>query len=88
MTAGIALRGDFEAATLRGLARRSKTSGMAHRLLALAAIYDGGSRCGGRTNPIKLLLKSVWRRDGVDACMARTKKAGDPVFRASENASM
>ena len=44
MAVGIALRGDFDAAGLRGLAKRSKDAGMARRLLAVAAIYDGGSR--------------------------------------------
>ena len=40
----IALRTDFGAATLRRLARRTKNSAQARRLLALAVIYDGGSR--------------------------------------------
>jgi len=40
----IALRKDFGAAELRRLARGSKDSGQARRLLALAEIYDGGSR--------------------------------------------
>src|SRR5271168_261572 len=43
MTA-IGLRDDFEGWALRLLARRSKDSGQARRLLALAEIYDGGSR--------------------------------------------
>jgi transposase len=40
----IPLRSDFDAAALRGLARRSKDGPQARRLLALAAIYDGASR--------------------------------------------
>jgi transposase len=44
MARGIGLRKDFDAATLRRLARKSKDSGQARRLLALAEIYDGGSR--------------------------------------------
>ena len=44
MTAGIGLRADFDGATLRNLARRSRDAGQARRLLALAEIYDGGSR--------------------------------------------
>lgn len=39
-----ALRKDFDAAALRGLARLSKDAGQARRLLALAAIYAGGTR--------------------------------------------
>ncbi len=44
MTRGIGLRKGFDAVTLRRLARQSKNSGQARRLLALAEIYDGGSR--------------------------------------------
>jgi transposase len=44
MAAAVSLRKDFDGAALRGLARRSKDSGQARRLLALAEIYDGGSR--------------------------------------------
>jgi len=44
MSAPIALRGDYDAPTLRGLARRSRCADQARRLLALAEIYDGGSR--------------------------------------------
>jgi len=44
MVAGIELRTDFDAASLRRLARKSKDSGQARRLLALAEVYDGRSR--------------------------------------------
>jgi len=44
MAKGIRLRKDFDAAGLRRRARGSKDSGQARRLLALAEIYDGGSR--------------------------------------------
>jgi transposase len=44
MARGIGLRKDFDAAKLRRLARQSKDSGQARRLLALAEIYDGSSR--------------------------------------------
>jgi transposase len=40
----IALRDDFDAATLRVLARRSHDVRQSRRLLALAAVYDGMSR--------------------------------------------
>src|SRR6201990_1573724 len=40
----IPLRGDFEAVELRREARKSKDSGQARRLLAVAAIYDGSTR--------------------------------------------
>ena len=44
MTAAVGLRRDFDGAALRRLARGSKDSGQARRLLALAAIYDGATR--------------------------------------------
>jgi transposase len=40
----ILLRPDFDAATLRVAARRTKNAGQARRLLALAAIYEGATR--------------------------------------------
>ena len=40
----IPLRSDFDAAALRGVARKTKDGPQARRLLALAAIYDGATR--------------------------------------------
>ena len=40
----IALRADYDAASVRAAARRSKDGPQARRLLALAAIYDGSTR--------------------------------------------
>ena len=44
MSAPIPLRQDFGASQLRGLAKKTKDGPQARRLLALAAIYDGGTR--------------------------------------------
>src|SRR4051812_9171053 len=44
MRAGIALREDYDAAQLRSLAKATRNAGQIRRLLALAEIYDGGSR--------------------------------------------
>lgn len=44
MGTGVALRDDFDAAKLRQLARVSQNANQSRRLLALAQIYDGGSR--------------------------------------------
>ena len=44
MSIPVSLRGDFTAAQLRGLARKTKDGPQARRLLALAAIYDGATR--------------------------------------------
>lgn len=44
MAAAIGVRGNYDAAGLRELAKRSEDADQTRRLLALAAIYDGGSR--------------------------------------------
>ena len=44
MAAPIALREDFDGLALRGLAKRTGDANQSRRLLALAEIYDGGSR--------------------------------------------
>ena len=44
MRPGIALRPDYDAARLRGLAKAARDAGQSRRLLALAEIYDGGAR--------------------------------------------
>ena len=57
MGSAIPLRDDFDAQTLRRLAKVTKNAAQGRRLLALAEIYDGGSlsdatRIGGATRPI------------------------------------
>src|SRR4029450_11196437 len=47
MRPGITLPEDYDAARLRGVARRTKSAAQGRRLLALAEIYDGGSRAKG-----------------------------------------
>ncbi len=44
MGSPVPLRDDFDAAVLRALARRTLDANQGRRLLALAAVYDGGSR--------------------------------------------
>ena len=44
MGSPVPLRDDFDAAALRRLARRTRDANQGRRLLALATIYDGGSR--------------------------------------------
>lgn len=44
MAAALALRADFTGAGLRALARSSRDGNQVRRLLALAAIYEGGTR--------------------------------------------
>lgn len=44
MRPGIELRTDYDAARLRALAKATRNVGQSRRLLALAEIYDGGTR--------------------------------------------
>jgi transposase len=44
MAAAVRVRGDYDAVQLRELAKRSDDADQTRRLLALAAVYDGGSR--------------------------------------------
>jgi transposase len=44
MRPGLALRTDYDAARLRPLAKVTRNAGQSRRLLALAEIYDGGTR--------------------------------------------
>jgi len=44
MGSPVSLRDDFDASVLRTLARQTRDANQGRRLLALAAIYDGGSR--------------------------------------------
>ena len=44
MAKALVLRADYNALTLRRLAKASKNADQTRRLLALAAIYDGSSR--------------------------------------------
>jgi transposase len=61
MPRGIALRPDFSGSELRRLARRSKDAAQARRLLALAAIYDGGTRSeAARIGGVTLQIVRDW----------------------------
>ena len=44
MGSAISLREDFDSAALRRFAKATKDAAQSRRLLALAEIYDGGSR--------------------------------------------
>jgi hypothetical protein len=61
MTAAILLRDDFDGPALRRLARQSRDVGQTRRLLALAAIYDGGSRSdAARTGGVGVKIVRDW----------------------------
>src|SRR5438067_1043128 len=61
MAAAVRVHGDYEAAQIRVLAKRSKNAAQTRRLLALAAIYDGGSRTeAARIGGVGLQTVRVW----------------------------
>jgi transposase len=61
MAAPLALRSDFTAADLRRHARRTRDANQARRLLALATIYEGGSRSdAARVGGVGLQIVRDW----------------------------
>ena len=61
MAAPIALREDFDGPGLRRLAKRTKDAAQGRRLLALAEIYDGGSRSdAARIGGVTLQIARDW----------------------------
>ena len=87
MAAAIALRSDFTGADLRHLARRTEDARQARRLLALAEIYDGGSRSdAARIGDVGLQIIRDWvlrfNADGPDVLTDR--KAPGPEPRLTE----
>src|SRR3712207_6677789 len=82
MPRAIALRADFGAAALRRLARRSRDAAQARRLLALAAVYDGGTRSeAARIGGVTLQIVRDWvlrfTAEGPDGLTDR-KAPGQP----------
>ena len=87
MSAAIALRSDFTGADLRRLARRTQDARQAGRLLALATIYDGGSRSdAARVGDVGLQIIRDWvlrfNAEGPDGLIDR--KAPGPEPRLTE----
>ena len=87
MRRAIALRADYDAPILRGLARRSKEAAQARRLLALAVIYDGGRRSeAARRGNVTLQIVRDWvmrfNAEGPDGL--RDRKAPGPTPRLTD----
>ena len=61
MRPGIELRRDYDAARLRSLAKATRDAGQSRRLLALAEIYEGGSRTrAARVGGVGLQTIRAW----------------------------
>lgn len=87
MPRAIALRADFDAAGLRRLARQSRDAAQSRRLLALSAIYDGGTRAeAARIGDVTPQIVRDWvvrfNADGPERL--RNRKAPGPTPRLTD----
>lgn len=74
MGLAIALRVDFDGATLRRLARKTKNANQSRRMLVLAEIYDGSMSSLRRGLATMLKTPKRWRRLKRGLC-SRTEKS-------------
>ena len=93
MPNAIALRPDFDAPALRGLARRSKDAAQARRLLSLAVIYDGGSRTeAALLGNVTLQIVRDWvvrfNAEGPDGLRDRKAPGPTPLLNAAHRAAL
>jgi transposase len=87
MAAAVGLRSDFSSETLRAHARHSRDSKQARRLLALAVIYDGGSRsAAAKTGGVGLQILRDWvlrfNVEGPDGLVDRKAPGAKPKLDA------
>lgn len=83
MSAAVGLRSDFSSAALRAQARQSRDAKQARRLLALAVIYDGGSRsAAAKTGGVGLQILRDWvlrfNAEGPDGLVDRKAPGARP----------
>jgi transposase len=93
MPNAIALRRDFDAPALRGLARCSKDAAQARRLLSLAVIYDGGSRSeAARLGNVTLQIVRDWvvrfNAEGPDGLRDRKSAGPTPLLNEAHRAAL
>lgn len=85
MAAPVPLRPDFAAADLHDLARHARDANQTRRLLALAVIYDGGSRAdAARVGGVGLQIIRDWvvrfNADGPDGLINRHAPGHPPLL--------
>lgn len=93
MAAPVGLRGDYDAKTLRRLAKASKDANQTRRLLALAAIYDGGSRGeAGEIGGVGLQTVRDWvlrfNAEGPDGLVNGKAPGGQALLGETERAAL
>jgi transposase len=89
----IPLRGDFDTVELRREARKSKDSGQARRLLALAAIYDGSTRTqAAKIGGVTLQIVRDWvmrfNADGPSGLIAGKAPGQTPRLTSEHRAAL
>jgi transposase len=89
----IALRTDFDSASTRSAARRSKDGAQARRLLALAAIYEGASRTqAARIGGVTLQIVRDWvmkfNAAGPDGLIDRKAPGPTSLLNAAHRAAL
>ena len=93
MAAAIMLRSDYSADDLRGLAKASRDARQTRRLLALASIYDGGSRtAAARIGGVGLQIVRDWvvrfNADGPGGLLDRKAPGQAPRLTAEQLAAL
>jgi transposase len=93
MAAAIELRGDFSGDELRRLARASRDAKQVRRLLALAAIRDGGSRTeAARIGGVGLQIVRDWvvrfNAEGPEGLIDRKAPGKMPSLNAAQRAAL
>jgi transposase len=93
MAAPIALRDDFDGPGLRRLAKATKDAAQARRLLALAEIYDGGSRTdAARIGGVTLQIVRDWgvrfNQHGPDGLIHRTAPGNRPKLNEDQRLAL
>jgi transposase len=93
MGSAIALRGDFDAITLRKLARQTRDAKQSRRLLALAEIYDGAqrrdaARIGGVGPQIVRDWVVRFNAEGPDGLIDRKPPGQPPKLNAAQQRAL
>jgi transposase len=93
MAAAIGLRADYGADDLRLLARASRDARQTRRLLALAVIYDGGSRTeAARVGGVTLQIVRDWvlrfNAEGPPGMIDRKAPGKAPLLQAEHRAAL
>jgi transposase len=89
----VPLRGDFDAAALRSVAKKTGDAAQARRLLALAAIYDGATRTeAAKIGDVTLQIVRDWvvkfNAHGPDGLIDRKAPGQPPKLNGAHRAAL